>query len=294
MMKSLPLKIKNISRKGSNVVLEKRLFFTIIMVVIITGSLTITSFSTSATSALCTYVTGGNIISQTSTFNSQVDALLHYATSREIPQQSHDEITLSLNVLRALAPCNFLVFGLGHDSLMWTAFNPRGITLFLEEDIKWVHKVLSRAPLLRVHAVRYDTRLSDADYLLASYKSIKECLPPQVTLQGNVGCRLALSELPEEFYRREWDVIMIDGPKGYFAAAPGRMSVIFSAAVMARERKRPGLTHVFLHDVNRKVEKMFAEEFLCKKYLVKAVDRLWHFAIPPAKNEDGSSRITFC
>ncbi|XP_074373746.1 arabinogalactan O-methyltransferase 1-like [Apium graveolens] len=294
MMTGLPLKIKNISRKSSNVVLEKHLFLAIIIVLIITGSLTIISFSSRATSALCTYVTGGNISSHSGTFNSQVDALLHYATSRDIAQQSHDEIYLSLNVLRSLAPCNFLVFGLGLDSLMWAAFNPRGITLFLEEDIKWVHKVLTRTPLLRVHAIDYNTRLTDADGLLQSYKSVKECLPPRVSLRGNVHCRLALSELPDEFYNREWDVIMIDGPKGYFPAAPGRMSVIFSVAVMARGRTRPGLTHVFLHDVNRKVEKQFAEEFLCKKYLVKAVDRLWHFAIPPAKYEDGTSKITFC
>lgn len=88
---------------------------------------------------------------------------------------------------------------------------------------------------------------------------------------------------------------MIDAPRGYFAAAPGWMSAIFSAAVMARERKRSGVTHVFLHDVNRKVEKAHAEEFLCKKYLVKAVGRLWHFEIPPAKmNDDDIGSTSFC
>ncbi|KAL0657013.1 hypothetical protein Bca4012_077597 [Brassica carinata] len=50
---------------------------------------------------------------------------------------------------------------------------------------------------------------------------------------------------------------------GYFAAeAPGRMAAIYSAAVMARNMKKPGITHVFLHDVNRnrRVEKTFDEE----------------------------------
>lgn len=78
--------------------------------------------------------------------------------------------------------------------------------------------------------------------------------------------------------------MMIDAPKGYFAEAPGRMAAIFSAAVMARDRKGSGVTHVFLHDVDRKVEKVFAEEFLCRKYLVKGVGRLWHFQIPPKGN----------
>ncbi|MCL7027188.1 hypothetical protein MKW94_025224 [Papaver nudicaule] len=89
---------------------------------------------------------------------------------------------------------------------------------------------------------------------------------------------------------------MIDAPKGYFAEAPGRMAAIWSAAVMARNRKGPGVTHVFLHDVDRKVEKRFAMEFLCKKYLVKAVGRLWHFEIPSMANVSSSvtSGNSFC
>jgi len=107
---------------------------------------------------------------------------------------------------------------------------------------------------------------------------------------------LALDNLPDEVYEREWDLIMIDAPRGYFPEAPGRMGAIFSAAVMARNRKGSGATHVFLHDVDRKVEKMYAEEFLCRKNLVKAVGRLWHFEIPPAANvSDGrSSGASFC
>lgn len=86
---------------------------------------------------------------------------------------------------------------------------------------------------------------------------------------------------------------MIDAPRGYFDDAPGRMGAIYSAAVMARQRKKPGVTHVFLHDVDRKVEKAYAEEFLCRKYLKKAVGRLWHFEIPPAENVTDSN-VRFC
>nr|KYP61083.1 hypothetical protein KK1_023507 [Cajanus cajan] len=60
----------------------------------------------------------------------------------------------------------------------------------------------------------------------------------------------------------EWDLVMIDAPKGYFAKASGRMATIFSTAVMARDRKGSGVTHVFLHDVDQKVEKIYTEEFL--------------------------------
>ncbi|CAL0320405.1 unnamed protein product [Lupinus luteus] len=62
------------------------------------------------------------------------------------------------------------------------------------------------------------------------------------------------------------------------------MAAVYSAAVMARGRKGTGVTHVFLYDVNRKVEKVYAEEFLCRKNLVKSVGRLWHFEIPPQTN----------
>ncbi|KAL5141449.1 putative methyltransferase [Glycine soja] len=75
-------------------------------------------------------------------------------------------------------------------------------------------------------------------------------------------CKLTLENLPDKVYETDWDRIMIDASKGYFAEAPARMAAVFSATVMARNRKGSGVTHVFLHDGDRKVEKVFAEEFL--------------------------------
>ncbi|VAI94168.1 unnamed protein product [Triticum turgidum subsp. durum] len=56
------------------------------------------------------------------------DALVHYATSNSTPQQTADEIGVSLRVLQRRSPCNFLVFGLGLDSPMWAALNHGGRT----------------------------------------------------------------------------------------------------------------------------------------------------------------------
>ncbi|CAN1154016.1 Probable methyltransferase At1g27930 [Linum perenne] len=193
--------------------------------------------------------------------STQLQAILHYATSRIVPQQTLAEISVSSAVLRSLGPCRFLVFGLGYDSLMWTSLNPRGTTL-----------------------------------LLSTYKSEPSCLFPQAaSLRRNTRCKLALSALPEEVYENDWDVIMIDAPRGYFPEAPGRMTAIYTAAVMARGRSGEGVTttNVFLHDVNRRVEKMYADEFLCRKYLVKAVGRLWHFQIP-ASSSAANSSSGFC
>lgn len=218
-------------------------------------------------------------------------AVLHYATTREVPQQTSEEIQVTLRVLaRRQSPPKFLVFGLGRDSLMWAAFNPAGATLFLEEDPKWVQSVLSVAPELHASTIQYRTRLADADELLRTYRSEPACLPPAPALEGNRRCALALSEMPREVYEREWDLILIDGPRGFFAEAPGRMAAIYTAAVMARRRRGGGTTHVFLHDVDRRVERVFAEEFLCEKHKVEAVGRIWHFQIPPAidwKEGDG-------
>ncbi|OAY32349.1 probable methyltransferase At1g27930 [Manihot esculenta] len=214
----------------------------------------------------------------------QLQAIVHYATSRIVPQQSFAEISITFNVLKALAPCNFLVFGLGHDSVMWNSLNPRGTTVFLEEDPKWVKSVLKDAPNLQAYTVQYRTQLREADQLLSTYRTEPYCSPYKAYLRGNYNCKLALTGLPEMVYDKEWDLIMIDAPRGYFAEAPGRMGAIFSAAVMARARKGSGVTHVFLHDIDRKVEKVYAEEFLCRKYVVNGVGRLWHFEIPPAAN----------
>eukprot|EP01018_Ginkgo_biloba_P014184 Gb_13730 [translate_table: standard] len=215
-------------------------------------------------------------------------ALLHYATSKIIPQQNTAEIMLSFKVLAARSPCNFLVFGLGYDSTLWNALNYGGRTVFLEEDLNWINEMHKTHPELKAYHVNYPTNLTQADSLLQYYSSDPSCNPKQ----GLVGseCKLALTNLPEEIYSVEWDVIMIDAPRGYFDAAPGRMTAIFSASVMARNRNKDGVTDVYLHDVDRKVEKMYAEEFLCRENLVNASGRLWHFRIEPTT----ANRIGFC
>ncbi|PON54990.1 IRX15/IRX15L/IGXM [Trema orientale] len=288
--------------KNRNSLPEKPWFLGLSLACLVAGALLITAFlrADEATSRLCSLTGGARIKSAVaddySPTQTQLQAILHYATSKIVPQQSLGEIRVSFDALQSRGgAANFLVFGLGHDSLMWASLNPRGTTLFLEEDPKWVQTVLKDAPQLRAHYVRYRTQLQQADDLLATYRAEPRCAPSRAApLRGNERCRLALENLPDEVYDREWDLIMIDAPRGYFAEAPGRMAAIFSAAVMARNRKGSGVTHVFLHDVDRRVEKAFAEEFLCRKYLVKAVGRLWHFEIPSAVANVSHSGDRFC
>eukprot|EP01018_Ginkgo_biloba_P003417 Gb_12265 [translate_table: standard] len=221
------------------------------------------------------------------------NALLHYATTKVIPQQNRGEIMLSFRVLAARSPCNFLVFGLGHDSTLWNALNLRGNTVFLEEDSNWMKEILKSHPELKAYHVKYPTRLSQADSLLEYYRSATRSCAPMKGLVGS-DCKLALTNLPKKIYTTEWDVIMIDAPRGFFDAAPGRMAAIYSAAVMARNRKKEGMTDVFLHDVNRRVEKMYANEFLCKRNLVGSSGRLWHFMIAPLNALGKKTSTGFC
>ncbi|WZZ44854.1 hypothetical protein YC2023_041113 [Brassica napus] len=46
----------------------------------------------------------------------QLQAIVHYATFTITPQQNIHGISISFNVLKDLAPANFLVFGLGRDA----------------------------------------------------------------------------------------------------------------------------------------------------------------------------------
>lgn len=207
---------------------------------------------------------------------SLLETILHYTTSNITPQQTMKEISVTSRVLLKRSPCNFLVFGLGHDSLMWTALNHGGRTIFLEEDKSWIETIQKQFPQLESYHVQYDTKLTQADELLELGRST-EC-----RVVGDVrasGCKLALKKLPDLVYEMEWDLIMVDAPTGWIPEAPGRMGAIYTAGMIARGRSS-GETDVFVHDVDRIVEDKFSKEFLCEGYLKEQEGRLRHFTIP--------------
>jgi glucuronoxylan 4-O-methyltransferase len=102
----------------------------------------------------------------TKTPPSLANALIHYATTNITPQQTFKEISVSARILAKKSPCNFLVFGLGHDSLMWTSLNHGGRTVFLEEDKSWIEEIQQRLPTLESYHVVYDTKVHQADQLI--------------------------------------------------------------------------------------------------------------------------------
>jgi len=208
---------------------------------------------------------------------SLANALIHYATTKITPQQTIQEISVSAKVLQKKSPCNFLVFGLGHDSLMWTSLNYGGRTVFLEEDKTWIEQIQSKFSTLESYHVVYDTKVHQSDELMKIGMEQEDC--KKVSDPRFSKCGLALKGFPSEIYDVEWDVIMVDAPTGYFDGAPGRMSAIYTAGLIARNREN-GDTDVFVHDVDRKVEDQFSKAFLCEGYLREQEGRIRHFNIP--------------
>ncbi|XP_008786409.2 glucuronoxylan 4-O-methyltransferase 3 [Phoenix dactylifera] len=229
----------------------------------------------------------GTATSCTKLPQSLANTIIHYATSNTTPQQTFEEISVTARVLEKKAPCNLLVFGLGHDSAMWSALNHGGRTVFLEEDESWMEIVRQKSPMLESHHVTYDTKVTQADDLLELRRK------PECTAVGDMKfskCHLALKRMPSVFFEVEWDLIMVDAPTGWIPEAPGRMGAIYTAGMAARARSE-GETDVFVHDVDRVVEDKFSKTFLCEGYLKEQQGRLRHFIIPSHRT---GSDMPFC
>ncbi|KAJ6757837.1 GLUCURONOXYLAN 4-O-METHYLTRANSFERASE 2-RELATED [Salix koriyanagi] len=120
-------------------------------------------------------------------------------------------------------------------------------------------------PPLESYHVTYDTRVHQADGLMETGMG-DEC--KAVSDPRFSKCQLALKGFPSDIYDIEWDLIMVDAPTGYHDEAPGRMTAIYTAGLMARNREN-GETDLFVHDVDRVVEDKFSKAFLCEGYLTE-------------------------
>ncbi|KAL9299518.1 putative polysaccharide biosynthesis domain-containing protein [Arabidopsis thaliana] len=194
-------------------------------------------------------------------------ALLHY-TSSSPPNTSMSFLELSTisNIIHSHGPaCNLLIFGLTHESLLWRSINFQGRTVFVDESPYSVSKFEQSNPGVEAYEVVYSTKVSQAKKLLGYYKTRPECRPI------------------------DWDVILIDGPRGYASDSPGRMAPIFTSAVLAKSKDfgtKTKKTDVLVHEFGRKIERVYSEEFLCEENLIEVVGDLGHFVVAAAEERE--------
>ncbi|XP_071695977.1 protein IRX15-LIKE-like [Rutidosis leptorrhynchoides] len=224
-------------------------------------------------------------------------ALIHYASnSNSTDHMSHTDIKQISDALRqCTSPCNFLVFGLTPETLLWNALNHNGRTVFIDENRYYAAYIEEKHPEIEAYDVQYTTKISELNELITSVReqARNECRPVQNLLFSD--CKIGLNDLPNQLYELDWDVILVDGPRGHWPDAPGRMSAIFTAGVLARSKKCGSRkTHVFVHDYNMDVQRVSSDEFLCKENLFKSTkDLLAHFMVERV-SEDSHGGHHFC
>ncbi|KAF8408426.1 hypothetical protein HHK36_007578 [Tetracentron sinense] len=185
------------------------------------------------------------------------------------------EFQLLLNLISHRAPCNLLVFGLIPQFLLLSSANAGGTTIFLEDDPGKLSNITTNSKGTQIYKVEHQIVAGEAYKLLKHARDDPACAPQAGPLQVS-SCRLALTKLPWEVYEFKWDVVVVDGPSGDRPEAPGRMSTIYTASMIARTGN---ITDVVIHDVDRTIEKWFSWEFLCDENLVSSTGKLWHFRI---------------
>ena len=134
--------------------------------------------------------------------------------------------------------CKFLIFGMGYDSLIWHKFNREGRTVFIEDDREWWDKINGFIPDIEAYLIKYHTKLCQWKELLDSPLKLK-------------------LDLPDTIINVKWDVIFVDGPKANSPESPGRMSSIYMASRLIKDRG-----DIFVHDCNREVEITYADKYL--------------------------------
>ena len=168
------------------------------------------------------------------------------------------EYSLIANTVEEKGPCNMLVFGVGRDSLLWMDLNNGGLTVFLEDDSKWLNFAKMKLTNIQAYLVKYHTQRRDwKKILLSENRNLLE-----------------IENLPEIITTTAWDIIFVDGPTGYDDNTPGRMKSIYTAAKLAQCSRN---CSVFVHDCDREVEAVYSDTFLQNKNLQCELDRLRYY-----------------
>lgn len=146
-----------------------------------------------------------------------------------------------------------LVFGVGRDSATWELVNRRGRTAFVEDLPEWVEFSRAQSGRREVHPIAYTTAVASG----LGYAHIDE---------------VPIPHLPEAVTSDQWDIVIVDGPKGAAPHQPGRASSIALAAQLVTSG---GL--VLIDDYDRPLE-----QHACRLAFGRAPDQVLDPARPVA------------
>lgn len=163
-------------------------------------------------------------------------------------QLSREEMTHLISVVSRKEQ-NMLVFGTGYDTEIWRDVN-KGETLFLEHDERFVK--MGKDKGVNVLKVEYTTKSDEWKAIINDTDRLK-------------------MELPKEVFATEWDIIFVDSPVG---PVNGRMQSIYTASMMGHKNCS---CHIFVHDCDREIERVYCNKFMQRFKLLKEVRKLRHY-----------------
>jgi hypothetical protein len=173
---------------------------------------------------------------------------------------------------------NLLVWGLGYDSPFWSR-TTTGRVAFLEDGSfgtnlingkRWFDLVIEKYPNLEAYPINYTTKNTDEAF--NRFMQQNELWRKELNISANI---------PTSILKTRWDVILVDAPLGFPGSGPGRYQSLYMARLLAEQNEfiNSSITHVFVDDYERKVEREFSQRVF-ERYPIEVIGRKKRIDVP--------------